>query len=139
MLLELESLNNAVDALRRSINAAEENMAVLNGDLRDAVKAGVVQHFEVAYELSWKFIQRWLRENRSAEEADFPRTRKELFRMAAREGLISDPLPWFEFSAARNLTSHTYNRERAESTYEAARLFLAYAEELRARLETMND
>lgn len=45
----------------------------------------------MAYEQCWKFIQRWNSENQSPEDADIPRTRKELFRVAARLELISDP------------------------------------------------
>ncbi len=139
MPLELESLKKAIDALRRSVRAADENIAGLNADLQETVKAGVVQNFEVTYELCWKFIQRWIRNNLSPEDADFPRSRKELFRIAARSGLVSDPLPWFEFGEARNLTSHTYDAGQAAAAYEAARRFLPHAEELHARLEERND
>lgn len=139
MALELESLNKAVSALRRSVNAADRNMASLNPDLQETVKAGVVQNFEVAYEQCWKFIQRWLRENRAPEEADHPRARKDLFRLAAREGLISDPLPWFDFSDSRNLTSHTYDASQAAAVYDAGRRFLVHAEELLKNLGARND
>jgi len=139
MALELDSLKKAVEALKRSVNAADEHMDALGADLRDTVKAGVVQNFEVAYEQCWKFIQRWLRQNQTREEADYPRTRRELFRMAARYGLISDPLPWFEFGDARNLTSHTYDAAQAAAAYETARRFPAHAEEVLKRLEEKND
>ncbi len=62
-------------------------------DLRDTVRAGVIQNSKVAYEQCWKFIQRWIRENRTPEDADHPGTRKELFRLATRYGLVADPLP----------------------------------------------
>lgn len=139
MPLELESLKKAIDALRRAVRAADENIAGLNADLQDTVKAGVVHNFKVTYELCWKFIQRWIRNNLSPEDADFPRSRKELFRIAARSGLVSDPIPWFEFGEARNLTSHTCDAEQAAAAYEAARRFLPHAEELLARLEQRND
>jgi len=139
MTLELDSLRKAVDALSRSLLASDAAMATLGDDLRDTIRAGVIQHFEMAYEQCWKFMQRWLRENVSPEAADFPRTRKELFRMAARQGLISDPAPWFTFGDARNLTSHTYDEAQAVTVYEAARLFLPHAQELLDRLEERND
>ncbi len=139
MALALDSLIKAVDTLKRSTHSADENMNALNADLQEAVKAGVVQHFEVAYEQCWKFIQRWIRENRTPEDANHPRTRKELFRIAARHGLISDPLPWFEFGDARNLTVHTYDAGKAAAAYEAASRFLTHAEELLQRLTEKND
>lgn len=139
MPLELDSLVGAVDALRRSVNAADENMATLSADLQETVKAGVIQNFEVAYEQSWKFVQRWIRENPTPEQTDNSPTRRELFRIAAHNELVSDPLPWFEFGEARNLTSHTFDCEQAATVYAAARSFLPFAEELLERLQARND
>lgn len=139
MTLELNSLTLAVDALKRSLNAANNNMATLSVDLRETVRAGVIQNFEVAYEQCWKFIQRWIRENRTPEDADHPRTRKELFRLAARYGLITDPLPWFEYSDARNLTSHTYDAKQAEVVFAVAGHFSIDAQYLLKQLKERND
>lgn len=138
MMLDLDSLRNTVSSLERSLRVAE-TVAAMTPDLRETVRAGVIQHFEVAYESSWKFIQRWLRENSSPSEADSPRTRKDLFRMAARSGLLSDPTPWFGFGEARNLTSHTYDEANAEASLKAARAFLPYAQDLLKRLTERND
>lgn len=139
MPLELESLVKALSALKRAIHAANESSSSLTAEVRETLKAGVVQNFEVAYEQCWKFIQRWIRENRTPEDADHPRSRKELFRLAARYGLISDPLPWFGFGDARNLTSHTYDPAQAAASFEAAKSFLPHAEDLLKRLESKND
>jgi len=139
MALDLTSLEKAIDALRRSIDASRRLPESAEADLRETVQAGVIQHFEVAYELCWKFMQRWLRENALPEEADFPRTRKELFRMAARQELISDPLPWFDFGDSRNRTSHTYDGAKALDAFHVARAFLPYALELSSRLAARND
>ncbi len=119
--------------------AAERDLARAKPDLQETIRAGVVQNFEVAYELCWKFMQRWLRENRGAQETDSLRTRKDVFRMAARFGLIPDPTPWFEFAEARNLTTLTDDAEQAVAAYETARRFLPHAEQLLQRLESKND
>ena len=139
MALELSSLEKALDALDRSLHAASYNLETLSDDQRDTMRAGVIQKFEVSYEQCWKFVQRWLRENRSPEDADHPRTRKELFRLAARVGLIADPLPWFEYGDARNLTSHTYDAKQAEIVYRAAGKFITDAKDLLSRLQERND
>jgi nucleotidyltransferase substrate binding protein (TIGR01987 family) len=141
MSLDLSSLEKAVTALgdvtARSLD--EALMGSLDDVTRCAIRAGVVQHFEFTYELSWKFIQRWLKVNQPEGDPGLPRTRKELFRLAARVGLIDDPTPWFTFGDARNLTSHTYDEERARQVYEVALDFLAEARDLLARLTARND
>lgn len=137
-MLDLTSLALAVKGLERSLTVA----AGLNGltgatdDLRKTVRSGVIQDFEVAYELAWKFIQRWIRDNRTPEEADHPRTRKELFRLAARFALIGDPVPWFEYGEARNLTAHTYDERTAERVVEIAGRFLGDVRVLLERLSS---
>jgi nucleotidyltransferase substrate binding protein (TIGR01987 family) len=141
MKLELASLRKAVESLERTLSVAGDMdfLSQLNPDQIDTIKAGVIQNFEVTYELCWKYIQRWLRENIASKEAEFPRTRKELFRVAARYGLIENPLTWFAYADARNLTSHTYDEQKAESVYETATDFVTAAKFLLERLEEHND
>ncbi|MCL4556459.1 MAG: nucleotidyltransferase substrate binding protein, partial [Gammaproteobacteria bacterium] len=64
---------------------------------------------------------------------------KDLFRLAAQHNLIDDPLPWFSFGDARNLTSHTYDEVTAQQVFAAAQDFLPYAENLLERLSYAND
>lgn len=139
MSLELDSLRGAVEALGRSLDAAARAMPSAEDDLRETLRAGVIQHFEMAYEQCWKFMQRWVSLNVSPEDGEYPRTRKELFRTAARHGLIEGPEPWFGFGEARNMSSHTYDQGHAGSVYEAARRFLPQARDFVARLEARND
>lgn len=84
-MLDLTSLKQAVDALNRSLDIPASELEVLDPKIVEAVRAGVIQQFEVAYELCWKFIQRWVRTN-DAEASGQSRTRKELLRSAARLG-----------------------------------------------------
>ncbi len=64
-------------------------------------------------------IRRWIQINLSPESAE-PRTKKDLFRIATREGLIDSPQAWFQYNEARNLTSHTYDERNAETVYRKA-------------------
>jgi nucleotidyltransferase substrate binding protein (TIGR01987 family) len=139
MSLDLSSLQKSISALSRSIASADTHMASLDQDMQDTVRAGVIQHFKVAYEQCWKMIQHWIKENRTPEDAENPRTRKDLFRLAARLNLIADPMPWFTYGESRNLTSHTYDQEKAISVYEVAMTFIGDAEYLFKQLESMND
>jgi nucleotidyltransferase substrate binding protein (TIGR01987 family) len=139
MSLQLDSLKKAVDSLQRSVKITKAEMPDLHPDLQETLRAGVIQNFEVAYEQSWKMIQRWIKENQSSEEAENPRTRKDLFRLAARLGLIEDPLPWFEYGESRNLTAHTYDQDKAEEAFRIATVFLSDAKYLLSQLEQLND
>ena len=140
MKLDLSSLEKAVDSLERTSRVAtsDEKMAPLDKDQRDAVRAGVIQNFEFTYELSWKFMQRWLKDEQTQTEAAIPRTRKDLFRMAARFGLVRGPEPWFEYGEARNLTSHAYSEAKAEIVFQAAVRFVTDARYLLDQLEKRN-
>lgn len=116
----------------------EAFMETLDEIVRKGLRAGVIQNFEFTFELCWKFIQRWIRHNRSPEDAE-PLVRKDLFRMAARYGLVSDPTRWFDYAEARNQTSHTYNEERAVEVFAIAADFVREARHLLTQLEKRND
>lgn len=107
--------------------------AVLALPKDDVVRDATIQRFEYTYELAWKMIKRHL-EWAEALDAD-SLTRKDLFREAARIGLIADAEVWFDYHAARNLTSHTYDEAKAEEVYAAARSFAAEARKLLSKLE----
>jgi hypothetical protein len=97
MNLELTSLENATASLGRSINAAATFEATLPPELNETVRSGIIQNFEVAYELSWKMMKRWIETNISAESVDGG-TRRELFRQAA-ETRLSETLDIGRFHA----------------------------------------
>ena len=141
MALELTSLEKAVASLERAVDESRSPslMDKLPPAQREIIRAGVIQNFEFTFDLCWKFMQRWIRSNQTPEDADFPRTRKDLFRTAARLGLVKDPSPWFGFSEARSLTAHTYDRERAEEIHGIAVRFAANAGELLEKLKELND
>jgi len=139
-VLDLSSLQKAVNSLEALLERAQDKAFMDNLDdiVQNGIRAGVIQNFEFTFELCWKFIQRWIRLNSSPEDAE-PRTRKDLFRMAARYGLITDPILWFDYAEARNLTSHTYDENRAQEVFAAAVNFIGEAKYLLAQLGARND
>jgi len=141
MTLDLSSMESAQLQLEQvAARSRDEAFMASQDDItRNAIRAGTIQHFEIVYELCWKFIQRWIRENRTPEEADHARTRKDLFRLAARCGLIQDPLPWFTYGEARNLSVHTYNEKQAEAIYSLVESFTRDARYLLESLREKND
>lgn len=135
MPLDLTSLEKSVAALRQSVAESASRMPELSPALRNTVKAGIIQQFEVAYEQSWKSMKRWIEENVGATEVDGV-PRRELFRQAAEQRLIKDVEGWMRFHRARNETSHTYSAETADEVFALAMAFLPHAEALLATLRT---
>lgn len=135
MPLDLTSLEKSVAALRQSVAESASRMPELSPALRNTVKAGIIQQFEVAYEQSWKSMKRWIEENVGATEVDGV-PRRELFRQAAEQRLIEDVEGWMRFHRARNETSHTYSAETADEVFALAMAFLPHAEALLATLRT---
>ena len=125
--LDITSLTNAVNALSDSIMAYEEYSSQ-NKVLKHSLRSGVIQNFEVAYELSWKFMKRWLEINIGPDIVAGV-TRKEFYRIAEENLLISDVNMWWIFHEARNNTSHIYNEDVADETLNTAFDFLTFAED----------
>lgn len=118
MTLNLEPLQKALATLQEAI-ALHENEAA-DTALADALRDSVIQRFEYTYELAWKTMQRWLKLNISPEAGEVLYSRKELFRLAARNGLIENPERWFGYNEARNVSAHTYDEGNAETAFTAA-------------------
>lgn len=140
MTLQLESLRKAVHALREVSGKSRDTefMAQLDEIARQAVRAGVIQHFEFTYELCWKMIKRWLDLHVSPFTGEGA-SRRQLFRLAAEYGLIDDVERWMRFHEARNETSHVYNLATAEKVYNIACAFVQDAEMLLNNLEKRRD
>ena len=139
-ILDLTSLEKGIASLNRAINVYKDTKQRVDYDVPDLVetlRAGVIQSFEFTYELSWKFMKRWVEENGVALSVDGV-TRRELFRIAAEHLLINDVDQWMSFHKDRNLTSHTYDEETAESICAVAFEFREYAEDLLAKLQEKN-
>ena len=140
MPLVLDSLRNAVKALS-DLRAVAENvprMEQFNEVEQKGIRAGVIQNFEVTYELCWKLMDRWLSMNLGASVVDGV-TRRELFRLAAQQRLIADVEVWWQYHQARNTTSHIYDERKAESVYSAIGDFVHDARALLRALEARND
>ena len=129
--LDVTPLANALRQLDAGLRDAERNS--LNELLRD----GVIQRFEYSHELALKLIRRVL-ETIFGDNVD-TMAYNDVLRTAFERGLISDVEHWFEYRAARNKTSHTYDAAVAAEVYRSARPFLIDARELLIRLHAYAD
>jgi len=137
MTIDLTSLEKAVEALERAIRVSKDPALLESGreDLRNTVQAGVIQNFEFTYELCWKMLKRQL-EAMAASPAEIDALSfRALMRAGAERGIVGDPERWFDYRQQRNITSHTYDEDKAESVYRTAVKFAPDARELLARLK----
>ncbi|CAG8465844.1 22870_t:CDS:10 [Gigaspora margarita] len=79
--------------LKSLINTRNFLADIIQNACNDYEKAGAIQAFEVCYELAKNTVRKVL-----------------LFRLAALEGLIKDPVIWFDFAKQRNKTIKTITR-----------------------------
>lgn len=118
----LAQLEKAHASLQRSIAVFDRVTVGRDADLIETTRSGVVQNFAVAYEQSWKVLRRWMMHYLSISDSEITQ-RRQLYRLAAKNALIDDLESWWDFHAARNLTSHTYNEAIALEVADVARKF----------------
>jgi len=135
--LDISSLANAINALAESVDVYRESKENPDAKVKtlNTLRSGVIQNFEVAYELSWKFMKRWLEQNINPN-ITLGISRKEFYRIAKEHLLISDSEKWLEFHEARNETSHSYDKETADEVLKASFEFLDFAKKFLATLES---
>ncbi len=126
--LSLEALKKALPQLEKGIEQAGLNP----GD--ELMRDGVIQRFEYSMDICWKTIQRYLKTVAGVQDSAI-RSKKDLFREAARLALIQSAEAWIGHYEARNVTSHSYNARMAQQVFERAQLFLVDAKSLLAELQ----
>ena len=72
-------------------------------------RAGIIQFFEMTFELAWKTLKDYLQEQGFAEI----KTPKESIKKAFEIGLLKDGHKWMKALEDRNLTAHTYDEATA--------------------------
>lgn len=72
-------------------------------------RAGIIQFFEISFELSWKLLKDYLQ----AQELSV-KSPRETIKQAYQIGLIDDGHVWIDALSDRNLTVHTYDEKMAK-------------------------
>ena len=104
-----------------------------NKRLKEAIKSkptrmnkdATIQRFEFTFELSWKTIQSYIK-----DQGIDCKSPKSCFREAARLELIKNIKNWFKFLDNRNFIAHIYNEKLACRVYKAAKKFPAEIDNL---------
>ena len=137
MSVSLNQLEKAHAALQRAIAVYDRVLLGSDTDLIEATRSGVIQNFEVVYEQSWKVLRRWMMHYLSVQESEIMQ-RRQLYRLAAKHGLLNDVEAWWDFHEARNMTSHTNSPPRALEVTAKARLFDAACAQLISQLKAQS-
>ena len=113
----------------KAVNNLKEATGIISPS--DVESAGIIQFFEVAFELAWKTLKDYL--NDLGYDIKAPR---ETIKQAFQDDIIEDGEVWIEMLETRNLVSHTYDEETIESAIENIRSkFYPKLEELRLWLK----
>lgn len=91
-----------------SLHFLEDGLKITEPTLLE--KAGLIQFFEVCFELSWNLLKDFL-EEQGFSELKYPR---ESIKKAFETGLITNGATWLEGLNNRNMMSHTYDEAMAD-------------------------
>jgi len=72
-------------------------------------RAGIIQFFEIAFELAWKSLKDYL--NEEGYDIQSPR---DSIKQGFENNIITDGHTWLEMLEKRNLLTHTYDEETAD-------------------------
>lgn len=129
--LRLDNLSKAVNQLASDV--AEYRTRRLSR----MEQAGLIQHFEMTWELGWKLLGDFLIESGAPLETPSPHN---IIRAAYAMNLLADGDAWIAAMRLRNALSHEYDEDRAEAAVEQIAadhlaLFKALEERLRRELD----
>ena len=122
----LETFGRALARLEEAVNESKTS------GLSQLARDGLIQRFEFTWELAWKTLADYLADMGFDMSGVGPR---QVFRVAAEAGVIGDVEGWMQTVDARNISSHAYDRARAETISERISWqFLALMQSLHSQL-----
>lgn len=109
--------HSRLDTFRRAVNnLAEAVKQFRQRPFNEIEKAGLVQLYEIAWELGWKVQADYLRAIGHQLELVGPRP---VIRAAFEAGLLESGQGWIDATDLRNKLSHIYDASRAEAALNA--------------------
>ena len=140
MKIDTTFLRRCIASLERAVAGIEQH----DKDdelMRDIYRAACVKEFELVLEQSGKLLRKrlaaWFASNREADRLHL----KDLFRHAARHGLIDSGAAerWLLYRDNRNSTAHDYGEDFADATLKLLPDFIGDAKALADRIEQTDD
>lgn len=131
MKLDLSSLKKAIQSFKLAIEEYSKDKTNL------FVRDSVIQRFEYTYSLALKMIKRYMEVN--GEDVD-SLSFNDVIRTANEKNLLLNNLEvWNNYRLKRNITSHTYDEEKAQDIISIVDNFYKEVEFLFLELEKRND
>ena len=84
-------------------------------ELSKTERLGMIQAFEITYELSWNLLKDYLVESGIMVQPQLP---KQFFQEAFKRELITHGEVWIDMVTQRNKTSHVYDEDLAKAVKE---------------------
>lgn len=138
MKLDLTSYRDAVGAMERSIAFLASESSKNDQYLHEQFRNSAIQCFEFTHELAFKMMKRQLEQMTADPSAVDKMAYMDIVRSAAEAGLIDDVARFKDYRDKRNITSHTYNRAKAETIAAILPAFLNDMRRLLTELEKRN-
>jgi nucleotidyltransferase substrate binding protein (TIGR01987 family) len=91
----------------KSMHHLESALQIPNPDI--VQKAGIIQFFEMSFELAWNMVKDYL-EEQGFVDIKSPRN---ALKKAFEVGIIKNGHDWMDLLIDRNLTAHTYDDQKA--------------------------
>ena len=91
----------------KSMQYLENALQIPNPDI--VQKAGIIQFFEMSFELAWNMVKDYLEEQGFVDVKSPKGALKKAFEM----GIIENGHDWMDLLLDRNLTAHTYDEQKA--------------------------
>ncbi|MCL2145374.1 MAG: nucleotidyltransferase substrate binding protein [Endomicrobia bacterium] len=110
MVLDLSSFKKAVNSLNEVLDELEKDKT------NKFVKDSAVQRFEYTYELAYKMLRRFLEITEHSKQQVEEMSFSNIIRTANEKGLLLNDLEkWVIYREKRNITSHVYDENKADS------------------------
>ncbi len=132
----LDPLCDAITNFDEALEFYHSQLAADNPKAQSHFRASTIQAYEYTYELTVKFIRRYIKSiSINPDEVD-KMSFKSLIREAYGLGLIeSELVDWLDYRKNRAATSHAYSESVAQRVFEQAPIFLAEAKYVLAELQ----
>lgn len=99
---------------KKALALLEDGMKVKDPSLLE--RAGLIQVFEMSFELAWKTLKDYLEDKGHLLTAP-----RDVLKQAFQDGIIEEGETWLKALSDRNLTTHLYNEAKASELLSAIR------------------